>query len=333
MITDSITQQEQFTQVILNNVHDAIIIINNLGEIVYWNNSAHKLFGWSIDEVRGKNLGNLIVPQRYRKSHFEGISRFLHTQKGKILGEIIEIEAMHKNGKELSVNLTISNISFENSNFFVGIIRDVSSKKNLEVELHKYAGELEKSNQAKDALITELRDLKKELELSARTDPLTQIPNRRDMIEKLKYEFQRTRRTQKQFCVLMMDVDHFKTINDTIGHDGGDYVLIELANLLQDSSRKQDIICRWGGEEFLFLLPDTTFDGGVILANRLIKKTESHSFSYMEKLIPVTLSIGLGTLDLEEEDFQDCIKRADESLYKAKRLGRNRLFPLNEPQI
>ena len=187
------------------------------------------------------------------------------------------------------------------------------------------------AQEKQEQLIQELLDLKKKLEISVRTDPLTDLPNRRGLAEKLEYEKIRFDRSKNPFTVVIGDIDHFKSINDSFGHDAGDHILKNIARMLRDNSRKQDIVSRWGGEEFIILLPETDLGNGAILAEKLRDKIESEVFVYEGKKIPVTLSFGLSVYNKKDLKMDDVIKQADECLYEAKNSGRNKVVFINRP--
>ncbi len=176
--------------------------------------------------------------------------------------------------------------------------------------------------------VTELRNLKEKFEESSKTDHLTKLPNRRAMMEKLVYEKFLFKRNKKPFVIIMADIDFFKKINDTYGHNVGDFILIKVAQIFKKCLRKTDLICRWGGEEFLFLLPETELQGGATLAEKLRTEVENEAFSYPPYNIPVTLSFGVTIFGEETLDMDDCIRQADQNLYKAKKTGKNKVvFP------
>ncbi len=164
------------------------------------------------------------------------------------------------------------------------------------------------------------------LKLLANTDPLTKLLNRRGMAEKLNYEKIRHGRNKKPFSILLCDIDHFKKVNDTYGHSAGDYVLKEIAKILNEVSRKSDVFCRWGGEEFLALAPETDQIGGALLAEKLRTSVEETIFEFENHKISVTLSFGLSEYT-ENHTIDSCIKIADRCLYLAKESGRNQMVP------
>ncbi len=172
----------------------------------------------------------------------------------------------------------------------------------------------------------ELIDMAILFEHAARTDELTGLSNRRDMKEQLDKEFYRHQRHNSYFSVILMDIDHFKDVNDTHGHDAGDAVLTEFAALVKELSRKIDVISRWGGEEFLMLLPDTSLVQALAMAERLRSAVEAHSFNYKIKTIPVTISVGVCSIS-QNSDINSLLKQTDIHLYEAKIKGRNRVIP------
>jgi diguanylate cyclase (GGDEF)-like protein len=173
--------------------------------------------------------------------------------------------------------------------------------------------------------VVELSELKEKFEIFAKTDPLTDLPNRRAMNEKLDYEVLRLKRNKKPFVIVMADIDEFKKINDTYGHDVGDDVLVRVAKVFKDMSRRTDIICRWGGEEFLALLPETDLKGGIFFAEKLRSKIEKTCFNNGQNEISVTMSFGVGVYSDATRHIDSCIKQADTCLYEAKKTGRNKV--------
>ena len=155
-------------------------------------------------------------------------------------------------------------------------------------------------------------------------DGLTQVHNKRYLMETLEREIPRGRRHGRPLSVLMFDIDHFKTINDTFGHLAGDYVLKEMATLVKSRLRPDDIFGRYGGEEFCGLLPETPLVGAGAIADDLRKRVAEKKFTFENENIPVTVSIGCAELS-PEMDSTGLIKAADDKLYEAKRSGRNKV--------
>ena len=155
-------------------------------------------------------------------------------------------------------------------------------------------------------------------------DGLTQIHNKRYLFEALDKELIRARRYDRQLSLLIFDIDYFKNINDQYGHLAGDYVLRELARIVQERIRRDEVFARYGGEEFVIALPETSLQGAVTLAENLRARVETHGFSFQGERIPVTISVGCAVLG-EEKNAADLIQLADDKLYEAKRGGRNRV--------
>jgi two-component system, cell cycle response regulator len=155
-------------------------------------------------------------------------------------------------------------------------------------------------------------------------DGLTQIHNKRYLFEALERELIRARRHSRQLALIMFDIDFFKRINDQCGHLAGDYVLRELAEVVQDRIRRDEVFARYGGEEFAIMLPETELSGAATLAETLREKVAEHKFSFQNESISVTVSMGCAAIE-SDDTATGLIARADEKLYDAKRGGRNRV--------
>ncbi len=171
-----------------------------------------------------------------------------------------------------------------------------------------------------------LQEMQKELQLLAATDPMTKLYNRRYFTSASAHIFDLAKRHKTNISLIMIDIDNFKSINDTYGHKTGDDVIVNLANILRNQQRKSDIICRFGGEEFLILLPNTTLQNAKIVAEKIRKNVEKVSIYLNEKKsIHYTVSLGVSEVDTQNEaNIEEAIKRADTALYEAKKSGRNR---------
>jgi diguanylate cyclase (GGDEF)-like protein len=164
------------------------------------------------------------------------------------------------------------------------------------------------------------------LELLAGTDALTNLPNRRALKERALHEMKRSRLSGEVLAVLALDIDHFKRINDQYGHDAGDTALGETAGALAGTLRKQDVVARLGGEEFVILLPDTDRENAVATAHRLRQVVEDLEIKSGPHRIKVTASFGIAVLQADDT-FETVLQRADRALYAAKLAGRNYVMP------
>ncbi len=170
------------------------------------------------------------------------------------------------------------------------------------------------------AIVRDFTD-QRQAEKMAETDPLTNIYNRRKFSRLLDQEIQRVERYDRFLSIVMLDIDHFKRVNDTYGHDTGDYVLRRITELIRENIRITDILARYGGEEFVIILPETDVKGASRQIERMRKKIEKTSFDGVGNL---TISAGI-TSYIGGDGCKSMITRADEALYLAKEEGRNRI--------
>ena len=165
-----------------------------------------------------------------------------------------------------------------------------------------------------------------EKEFMSVLDGLTGLYNRRQFEIGIEQEFNRTKRHPSEFSMAMLDIDFFKKVNDTYGHQYGDYVLKTVADLMKQSFRKTDLLYRYGGEELVMIMPETNIEGAVIPTQRLRRAVEDYDFDYNGVKAKITVSIGLTMNYAEFNKAEEMIKSADEALYKAKESGRNRII-------
>lgn len=178
--------------------------------------------------------------------------------------------------------------------------------------------------------VNELETAQEELKALSITDPLTHLYNRRYFTEASNTLFTLSHRDKKPLSLIMIDIDKFKKINDTFGHTIGDHVLVRLAHLLQESHRKSDFVCRYGGEEFVILLPETDLESALSVAEDFRETIESCSISLENnQTVKFTISLGVSQIDHSKDtSIENILNRADEALYIAKDSGRNRVTSL-----
>ncbi|WP_299199746.1 sensor domain-containing diguanylate cyclase [uncultured Amphritea sp.] len=199
------------------------------------------------------------------------------------------------------------------------LINDLNAQQPLNVTVYKQL------IQAQQMLSTQLLNL---FEFSVVTngqfDAITGLMNRRSVNAVLAYEKYRMSRNQtSRCCIALVDIDHFKLVNDTYGHDIGDYALAQVASILQTVTRQSDTVSRFGGEEFLFVLPDISLDEAITSIERVRRKLAETPLELCQEMITITASFGITQL-CNDCDIEHSIKRADEALYLAKHMGRNR---------
>jgi len=238
-------------------------------------------------------------------------------------------EAWEKDGSVISVRSIIAlpfRLDLDRTGVF--LLRRTAEKPSLTDADVEFAETVVKSamnamRRAHMVEVTQADNLR--LEALARTDPLTQLLNRRALLTQLATEVERTRRYNAPLSILMIDVDEFKDVNDTYGHLAGDQVLVEVALILGRTARSVDSVARYGGDEFVIAVPETGEAGAIAFAERLRDRIQAHPFD-IGKGEPLQLTVSIGVADFPEakvetaEDLLDC---ADRALYRAKAGGRN----------
>ncbi|HOT76125.1 MAG TPA: sensor domain-containing diguanylate cyclase [Candidatus Wallbacteria bacterium] len=165
----------------------------------------------------------------------------------------------------------------------------------------------------------------KKVEMLANTDGLTKLYTHRFFQEVLKAEIEKSSKTQKQFSIILSDIDHFKRFNDTYGHQAGDYVLEQTAACFKSCVRNIDVMARYGGEEFIALLPETNVNGAYVMAERIRKAVESKAYQFNDQTLKVTVTLGVATFPVDSQNNIELVKKSDLSLYYGKENGRNRV--------
>lgn len=285
-------EQNEILSIITEYAHDAIIMLDNEGCITFWNPAAERLLGYSKEEVMGAELHKLVISdENLYKLYKESFKRFQQTGKGSIVGKTMELKAKRKDGHEIYVELSLSAVKINNTWHAIGILRDITERKKFEELIYR----------------------------QSITDSLTDIYNRRFFMQMLEKEIERTKRNGKSFSLIMFDLDHFKKINDNFGHAMGDVVLRRVAETVKRRIRKTDYFARWGGEEFIILLPETSVNNAVKVAEELREHISSMN---LPGIGHVTASFGVAGFK-EQDTIDSILVRVDDMLYEAKKAGRN----------
>jgi len=207
------------------------------------------------------------------------------------------------------------------SDGYQSIVRD--REMTLSARFDKQLRQLEKVARISDRYQVMMRDLNIALTEASTHDALTGIANRRLLTDRLREESERAKRYSRPLCLVMVDIDRFKAINDSHGHEIGDNVLVEVVRVLEAEIREHDLCGRWGGEEFLVMMPETTRDHAVLSMERLRQAVASLRVRVNDDSLSVTVSLGMAELRADE-NYSSAINRADVALLRAKRNGRDR---------
>lgn len=206
------------------------------------------------------------------------------------------------------------------------LIESLADKnRRLEEKEKELLGVNENLEKAVEERTAQLREANEKLSELAMTDPLTRLANRRAFFQKFSEEIARSRRYQHTLLIAMIDVDHFKTFNDMEGHVFGDEALKKIAQLFSSNLRKTDLLGRYGGEEFILMLPETPVGGGLEKCERLRNLIETTTFQGKDHSAYLSVSIGVAMFPEHADNMEDLVKAADHALYQAKEFGRNRV--------
>lgn len=281
----------------LNKSPEAIYWLDKKGKFYYVNCSAAEILGYSTDEFKSLTTVDLHKNDpAYTAETWP--NRWKLLQEKKVLQ--YETQLSRKDSSVIDVEIVAKLVIHHKREFFVAYARDIGKRKAKEKKIIR---------------------LNRELEELASRDKLTGILNRSKFEDFLQQSLAEYKRYSKGIGVIMFDIDHFKSVNDTYGHIIGDSVLKQLAALVQDLIRESDIFARWGGEEFVILLPHSTLDEAHIVANKIHTGIEKHQFKSIGDL---TVSIGVAAAN-RNDNSESLFLRVDRALYRAKESGRNRV--------
>lgn len=293
-------------------VPDAVIVGEApSGRVVLWNPAAAELFGYDAEEGPGLLIEQL-VPEALRGGHRAGIARLADGQPTPLLDSeaTVELRACRKNGTELWIELRLAHITTPRpGSYAVAVIRDITTRREAEAVQQRLQAELHAQNE--------------ELERISRTDHLTGLWNRRHIEEHLTMALSAAARHGRPTAVLLIDVDNFKRVNGELGYESGDAVLCVVARRLSQEVRTEDTIGRWGGEEFLVVLPDTGEQVAALAAERLRAVIAATAIDTPAGDTLVTVSVGVA--ESVDPDYTAVVRSADEALRRAKTNGRNRI--------
>ena len=294
-----------------------LIVIHSEGKINFANQSGLNLVGAeTMDQMLGRSILDFISPEM-RAQIADQIQRAF--QEGTILPAVDE-KFVRLDGREVDVAVTAVPTTWQGKPATQIIARDITTRKQMENELLEMQASLEAANR-------ELQIALAREQMLSHTDVLTGINNRRYLFELAERKFAVASRYQQPLAVMMFDIDHFKQVNDTFGHDVGDEMLKRVTQIASNELRNTDVFGRYGGEEFIILLPVTSAEQAALLAERIRAGVEALRVSTEKGEAFITLSIGIVEINhsLPNESLEDIFRRADQAMYISKQEGRNRV--------
>lgn len=291
----------------LGSINEGIIILNEKFQILYWNNYMEYLTGMKLEYVVRSNIYDIL--QSLNKNYFKGLLENVIKDECKVFFSA----AMHKNliSGNKKLNLKVSKLKSEGKSFILLEFIDVTNQFLHIEQLRKYIQDLSLLNK-------KLKEKEKIIEELAYYDKLTGVPNRTLFYKYAEKFFYNAKRNNSLLGLMFIDVNKFKNINDTYGHKVGDKVLIKVANILTEATRKNDVVARYGGDEFLILLPNIKrIDNYNVIASRIIDN-KNKIIDVEEQKIKISLSIGVSFYPKDGDNIDKLIVKADKAMYIAK---------------
>ena len=291
----AIVDSERRLRTFLETTKDGVIVIDEQGEVQEFNPAAEQLFGFSSEEMLGHSVNRLMPPDE--ASMHDRYIRQPVAETVRTMAAGRQVMGQRKDGSQFPIEITVGSALVGRSRLHIATIRDVSERL------------------AYEKMLVEL----------ATTDPLTGAFNRRAFMERAQTLLKLSQRSQQALSVMLIDADHFKRVNDSHGHGEGDRVLVELVSAIKQTLRATDILARFGGEEFVVLLPETSCQEASEVAERLLNAVRSREIQTPAgETIRFTVSIGISCVRNDETDIDPVLSRADAELYHAKLGGRDR---------
>ena len=291
----ALREMKQRFQSVVNDAIDAIITIGERGAIEIFNPAAERLFGFTADEAIGQSV-SILMPQPQGNAHQSHVEDYVTTGLGIAVGHSREVMARTKKGETFPVEISVNETWIDDRRVFTGMFRDVRERKAFENQL------------AHQAL----------------HDPLTGLANRTLLMDRINHASARAKRDSDGAAVLLMDLDRFKVVNDSLGHAAGDDLLRSVAKVLTSLVRPADLVARLGGDEFVILYEDTgNAPTAIAIAERVVMALRQPVNVEGAEIVP-SASIGIALVDDESKDAEGVLRDADSAMYRAKARGRDR---------
>lgn len=331
---NNLRHSELRERTIRENIIDGILTLDEQGRILSCNRACQLIFGCAPDEMIGQSA-HMLLPNTISRRDSFNLSRHLHAWDRKMLGSGHEVIGRRKDNSEFPAEIDVSRMELDGVTTYIVVIRDVTEKKHAALRLEQFNRELEEQvrertqelEEANLHLRTEIEErirAQQELTHLASHDSLTELPNRAYFnIQLLKALF-RAERHQQIVALLFMDLDGFKEVNDSYGHDAGDQLLIEVSRRLQAAVRREDVVARMGGDEFTVILGELSHLGDAErIAEKIIKQV-NQPIACRDRICHVGISIGIAYYPYSGTTADTLLRCADDAMYDAKASGKNR---------
>ena len=316
----ALKKSETHYRTLIESARSPILHMSPDGHILFMNTYAEDFFGFAPGELIGKHVVGTIVPEVESMTNRD-LRQMIEDIFHDIKNYRINInENIRKNGERVW-------IAWSNGAIFdaEGRLMEVCSVGTDVTEQRNARESLEAAHQQLQTQYAEIHELQAQLQDQVTRDPLTNLFNRRYLDDTFDRELARCNRENMPIAIVIMDIDFFKNINDNHGHEAGDMVLQSTALLLQELTRSEDIVCRYGGEEFLAVLPGASLEHAIERAENWRQTFASIDFEYKGKIIKTTMSCGVSAFPVHANDQDILIRLADDALYLAKANGRNQV--------
>jgi len=297
----ALKEKEEFLTTVIESNKNAIIAINQHHIVTIYNQAAEDIFGYTKEEMLHKNSLFKIIPEYLQTSHKEAVDKFLKNYKNTLISQKhYKVDGKRKDGTIFPIYIKFGATYYDENVVIVANIEDLTKEESLERE-------------------------KSIMHYKANHDFLTNLPNRLMFQKHLEESIIQTQKEKKTFALLFFDLNKFKEINDTLGHDYGDKVLQIAAKRMRNILREKDFIARLGGDEFVIILPNVS-DKNILekLVLKILKSIEEQMHIH-NNTVSITASIGIAIFPDDADNEKDLIKKADIAMYKSKELGHNQV--------
>ena len=279
---------------ILEMAAEGIVSIDTEGKLLSFNRAAQKIFGYSEEEIIGKNV-SMLMPSPYRDNHDGYLSHYLRTGQAHLIGATRELQGQRKDGMHFPMEFAVTEVKYGGAHFFTAVLRDVSEQK--------------------QAL--------KRIEQLAHYDELTHLPNRSLLYDRLGQAITMAKRNRSSIALMYIDLDGFKRVNDTMGHHMGDLLLMQTAERLRLCVRESDTLARIGGDEFTILLNDPHERENVEVVAQKVIHSIDQPFYLEGQAAHIGASVGIARYPYDAPTSGTLLIVADKAMYAAKAAGKN----------